>query len=602
MMFEPRRTKSLRKWRFVLGFLVVAVLVAAGLGLGWMVYLTRLPDNPTPPPAQTTAQPPAKAEAPAAPAAAKPEPAQVATASPQPAPPTTMAPPEPSTTLTTTSITTTTSATTLTTVPPRAQVAAPPPALPTAGAQSGNPLIFCYQGKAPDTRLFLVDKSRQRVMVLRYLGEMTLDYEFPCSTGAQPGNKEAAGDERTPEGIYFTTHRFEDRKITIFGDRAIHLNYPNPFDQVDQRQGNGIFIHGTNQRLRPRGSNGCVVLQNEDLTILASTIQEQLTPVVVTDHLRLPDLDQRNQACQMLAGISVEALDKAEAALGHRLAIQPAPGRVPQPKEMQELEEMGLRLAGLNAKTGQVKAETQGMALYGIGEKWVVVVSQTLTGPKGGPLAVTRRFYLRGKDPRQAELLLGQWVVESTPQARMLASWAPAPPPPTPPAAPKPVEVAAAKPAPAEEAVPVKTASAPPAAAPAAAKPAPAAAGHAEAQVNQMLEAWLKAWRTKNLNAYISHYANDFKSGGMDRRQWRDHKAYLNKVYKVIAVEARDLQVKVNGNRAKVVFVQHYRSDWHQDVGRKLMDLAFKGGQWQIVSERWEEMPARSAGRRQGRS
>ncbi|MFH1058347.1 MAG: hypothetical protein V1797_06665, partial [Pseudomonadota bacterium] len=154
------------------------------------------------------------------------------------------------------------------------------------------------------------------------------------------------------------------------------------------------------------------------------------------------------------------------------------------------------------------------------------------------------------------------------------------------------------------EAAPVKTAPAPPAGKPApAAAPAPDKAGLAENQVNQMLEAWLKAWRTKNLNAYISHYAADFKSGGMDRRQWREHKAYLNKVYKVIAVEARELQVKVNGNRARVVFVQHYRSDWHQDVGRKHMELALKGGNWQIVAERWEEMPARSTGgRRQGRS
>ncbi|MCA1989373.1 MAG: nuclear transport factor 2 family protein, partial [Desulfarculus sp.] len=124
-----------------------------------------------------------------------------------------------------------------------------------------------------------------------------------------------------------------------------------------------------------------------------------------------------------------------------------------------------------------------------------------------------------------------------------------------------------------------------------------------EQQVRQMLQAWLKAWSTKNINSYISHYAPNFHSGGMDRRQWREHKAYLSTVYKVIAVEASDIQVKVSGNRAKVTFVQHYRSDWHQDVGRKQMELTNKGGQWQILAESWEEMPARSAGgRRQGRS
>ena len=48
-------------------------------------------------------------------------------------------------------------------------------------------------------RLLVVDKSRQRLVVLRYLGEMMIEYEYPCATGMQPGNKETAGDERTLE-------------------------------------------------------------------------------------------------------------------------------------------------------------------------------------------------------------------------------------------------------------------------------------------------------------------------------------------------------------------------------------------------------------------
>lgn len=608
-MFEPRRARSSRRWRLFLNVLVVSLLLVAGLAVGWMLYLTRNPQTAT---AQTIAQPQEQLRAPAPSPPSPPVPNKPPNPAPQVQakiePPAALAPVP---------------------APPATPAARPePPAQPVLGPETapapvkslgettapapqsgdlpregGHPLVFCYQGQAPDTRLLVVDKARQRVMGLRYLGEMTLEYEYTCSTGSQNGNKQAAGDERTPEGIYFTTHRFEDRKVTIFGDRAIHLNYPNPFDQLDQRQGHGIFIHGTNQKLRPRASNGCVVLQNQELALIASTIQEQLTPVVVMDQLRLPNLEERKQYCHILDGISLENLDQAEALLGNKLAIQPAPGRLPQPKEMQELEEMGLRLAGLAGKGREIKTETLGLAMYGVAGKWVLVARQRFTGPKNQQLEVSRRFYLKGDDPRKAQLVLGQWVVENTDQGRLLASWAPPLPPPAPAAPPKPVEVASAQPVapvetktPAAEPEPVKVA-------PVRREPAVKAPDQTEQQVHQMLQAWMKAWRTKNINAYITHYAPNFHSGGMDRRQWREHKAYLANVYKVIAVEASDIQIKVTGNRAKVTFVQHYRSDWHQDVGRKQMELTLKGGQWQIQSETWDELPSRPAGgRRQGRS
>ncbi len=616
-MFEPRKARSSRRWRLFLSFFVVSLLLIGGVAVGWMLYLTRNPQTAT---AQTIT-PTQQSNRAVEPAPKRPElqPAVAPKPEAPPAPTQVQAKIEPPAPLAPVAAN---PANPIAKAEPPAQSVAPPPvsAPTTAPVQAvapagkaddlprngeGSPLIFCYKGQAPDTRLLVVDKSRQRAMVLRYLGEMTLEFEYTCSTGSQNGNKQVAGDERTPEGIYFTTHRFEDRKVTVFGDRAIHLNYPNPFDQLDQRQGHGIFIHGTNQTLRPRASNGCVVLQNQELALIASTIQEQLTPVVVMDQLRLPNLEERRRYCQILDGISPEDLDKAEAVLGHKLAIQPAPGRLPEPKEMQELEEMGLRLASLASKGHDVKIETLGLAMYGVAGKWVLVARQRFVGPKNRALEVSRRFYLKGDDPRGSKLVSSQWVVENTEQGRLLASWAPPLPPPAPVAPPAPVEVASARPVAPAESKPQAQAEEP--------EPAKATNSRREAatklpdqseqQVRQMLQAWLRAWSTKNINSYISHYAPTFHSGGMDRRQWREHKAYLATVYKVIAVEASDIQVKVSGNRAKVTFVQHYRSDWHQDVGRKQMELTNKGGQWQILAESWEEMPARSAGgRRQGRS
>ncbi|MFH1035050.1 MAG: L,D-transpeptidase [Pseudomonadota bacterium] len=535
-MFRSHRSSGSRGWRRLLIFGTGVLLLAGGLGAAWMVHVAKSSTQPAAAPQSTT----------------------VATLSPSAETPAGAKTLEPQT-------------------PP------PAPAVTGQGASPGGELFFCYQGKAPDTRLLVVDKARQRLMVLRYLGDMSLDYEYTCATGMQPGSKQSEGDERTPEGIYFTTHRYEDRKVTVFGDRAIHLNYPNPFDQFESRDGNGIFIHGTDKTLKPRSSNGCVVLRNEELAVVASTIKEHFTPVVVVDQLRLPALNDRVKACGYLEKLSLTALEEAEAAVGYSLDTK---SRVAsKPSQMKELDELAARLAGLGTNTPQVRVQTQGLALFGLGQQWVVVADQRISGPNRAELQISRRFYLRGADPLHARLLSSHWVVEDASQARLLASWAPEPKP-------APVQVASTQPTP-THAEPERRQQAPPV----------KAAATPEDQVRAMLAGWVKAWQGKHMSEYIGYYAPEFSGDGMNRNAWQKHKTYLSKVYKVIGVEARDVRVTVLGSKAKVAFVQHYRSDWHRDVGRKHLDLVLKGGHWKITAERWEALPGRAAhGGRGGRS
>jgi len=165
---------------------------------------------------------------------------------------------------------------------------------------SGTPVVWCFHGRVPDSRLVVVDKSRQRLLVLRYLGKLLLEYEYPCATGERPGPKSASSDEKTPEGIYFVTHRYHDKKITIFGDRALHINYPNPHDQIMGRHGNGIYIHGTNRAYKPRSSNGCLVMANPDLARVEPLLNEQFTPVILMGRMALPQASLQKDACEFL--------------------------------------------------------------------------------------------------------------------------------------------------------------------------------------------------------------------------------------------------------------------------------------------------------------
>jgi len=424
-------------------------------------------------------------------------------------------------------------------------LAAPKPSNPalTPLDSVGQPLVWCYHGQATDPRLVVMDKSRQRLMVLRYLGKLGLEFEYPCASGERPGPKSADRDEKTPEGVYFVTHRYKDRKVTIFGDRALHLNYPNPQDRAQGRKGDGIYIHGTNKPYKPRSSNGCLVMTNSDLARVEPLLSEQFTPVIVVQRLALPTPAMQSAACEFLRTVDLAALGRKGAHLPNSIELLGANGKKPKLARLEkDLERLGPGL----------KIHTRGLSLFGTGKQWVLLANQVFKGPKRKKVEVTRRFYLQGDTPASLKLVQVQWVTANLPSARLLASWAP----------PKPVAVASAK----------------------------SAAQKPEGQIKAMLAAWTSAWQKKQLKTYMSFYARDFHGSGRDWQQWRKHKAYLNRVYKKIRVRISKVRIKVEGSSAQVKFVQHYRSDWHRDVGFKTLDLTRQGDRWLIRAESWKKL------------
>ncbi len=122
-------------------------------------------------------------------------------------------------------------------------------------------------------------------MVFEQQKSLKLLKTFVCSTGENPGKKHSRGDLRTPEGLYFITEMYHDQKVTIFGRRAYHLDYPNIFDRRSGHGGDGIFIHGTNKTLEPYNTHGCITLANEDLDNLATYLTVNTVPIVVLENL-----------------------------------------------------------------------------------------------------------------------------------------------------------------------------------------------------------------------------------------------------------------------------------------------------------------------------
>lgn len=150
-----------------------------------------------------------------------------------------------------------------------------------------NISLYLFTSNGP-IYFLVAEKSSQQLSLYQYDQEPKLIKKFSSVTGENPGTKAFSGDSRTPEGIYFITEVYEDNKITIFGSRAFHLDYPNVFDKHSGHQGDGIFIHGTNKELVPFSTNGCITLDNKDLDELAPYLAINSIPVIIVNKIEQP--------------------------------------------------------------------------------------------------------------------------------------------------------------------------------------------------------------------------------------------------------------------------------------------------------------------------
>ena len=147
-----------------------------------------------------------------------------------------------------------------------------------------GPILF-HKGNGKPVHFIMVKKAVQKLYLYCYDGHYQLIKSYNCSTGERRGKKQKEHDQKTPEGIYFNISIYRDSKITLFGDRAFGLNYPDIFDILEGNFGSGIFIHGSNQTIKPFSTNGCVVLNTRDLADLDQQVLLEKTPVIIGKQL-----------------------------------------------------------------------------------------------------------------------------------------------------------------------------------------------------------------------------------------------------------------------------------------------------------------------------
>jgi len=384
----------------------------------------------------------------------------------------------------------------------------------------------------------VIDKTMQRLFVYRFDGtSFQRTYETTCSTGKNKGTKIRSGDARTPEGVYFPIKFFSDEELgPIYGSMAFDLNYPNILDKKEGKNGNNIWLHGTDKPLTPHQSNGCITLENGDIDAVSRFITLNETPIIIQDYIKW--VSPSIQVAQR-EGITPFINDWTSAVCDGSVR----------------------KLAGLYGKNsrydkkgrGRLAGQIQTLRKYGGG---VTLVPQDLSLLKHDKytVAIFRQGFTLNGHPYDAglrKLFLKKWRNDWYVEGDVTVT-------------------------PVKEqqfmAMLEKTNN-----------------DYANRNdIRKIVDTWITSWEAGDMKGYASFYADDFRSKGMDRDNWLAYKSNLSQTNRDIRIEIKNLKITYqSGGRAVAIFKQHYRSSRVNDVGIKTLRLKKVDNSWKICKETW---------------
>ena len=100
------------------------------------------------------------------------------------------------------------------------------------------------------------------------------------------------------------------------------------------------------------------------------------------------------------------------------------------------------------------------------------------------------------------------------------------------------------------------------------------------------IDAWARAWSSKDVSGYLGAYGPDFSPpNGLNRKAWEAERRSRIEPRKSISVTVADLKIDVAGDKATAQFRQTYNSDSLNVTSRKRLDLVKSGNRWLIVRE-----------------
>lgn len=173
-------------------------------------------------------------------------------------------------------------------------------------------------------------------------------------------------------------------------------------------------------------------------------------------------------------------------------------------------------------------------------------------------------------------------LVENQPTAAVPPSGTVEPAPPSPVRAPLPTEVL--------DTQPVASIAAPTGEAVVAAAPPVQTDNSTQAhdELLRTLEAWRKAWASRDVESYFSFYAADFAGTAESPALWQASRRRIIDQAGQIDLSFGEAKIEMDGqDRAILSFPMNYRSARFQDEGIKQLQLVRDQGQWRIAQEKF---------------
>ena len=109
---------------------------------------------------------------------------------------------------------------------------------------------------------------------------------IPAFTGKFEGDKTQEGDRKTPIGAYTLTQKL-NTVDPFYGPMAFVTSYPNLYDRIRDKKGDGIWIHGLPiSGDRDSFTKGCIAIDNNELINLDKRIDPKNALLLIDTKLK----------------------------------------------------------------------------------------------------------------------------------------------------------------------------------------------------------------------------------------------------------------------------------------------------------------------------
>lgn len=407
-----------------------------------------------------------------------------------------------------------------------------------------------YEGIGQDQPLsyaVVVEKESQALTLYSFNGLYQKELTFTCSTGEVPGPKSLSGDKKTPEGVYFFKSKFEKKYLSeTYGDLAFPMDYPNLMDRLQNKNGNSIWLHGTNKPLKFRDSNGCIVLENADILKLAGYIILNKTPIIIEENVTLVPAEESKE----LKTKMMNFLSKWNNALGdgtyHEYLSCYDTEFIPDISWWQNWQSIKKDIL---ADSGHgLSTEMERISIFRHNNMYVALFNQVITAEKNTFHVGSKKLFIKAhmsKDENKFAIA-GEIFQPDITKKEIVEN---------------PFLAACNK---------IRTTI------------------RTDKEITELISSWLGAWSSKDIKSYGAFYASDFISSGMNLTSWLNKKRKLNNAYDYIKINIDNLEIQKGKKYTTATFMQDYESNAFKAEGEKKLILKVEDGRWKIYREIWK--------------